>query len=73
MVVLRGTQRLSRHTTIELKTNFLGTAKSGRIVAEASLVHGGRTTQVWDAIVRDAACKTIAIFRCTQMFLWPQP
>ncbi len=62
----------SGFTTIELKTNFLGTAKSGRIVVDASLVHGGRTTQVWDAVVRDQAGKTIALFRCTQMVLWPK-
>jgi 1,4-dihydroxy-2-naphthoyl-CoA hydrolase len=59
-------------TTIELKTNFLGTAKSGRIVAKASLMHGGRTTQVWDTVIRDAAGKTIALFRCTQAVLWPR-
>ena len=63
----------SGFTTIELKANFLGTAKSGRIVADASRVHGGRATQVWDAVVRDQAGKTIALFRCTQMVLWPKP
>jgi 1,4-dihydroxy-2-naphthoyl-CoA hydrolase len=63
----------SGFTTIELKANFLGTAHSGRVVADASLVHGGRTTQVWDAIVRNDAGKTIALFRCTQMVLWPKP
>lgn len=62
----------SGFTTIELKANFLGTAKSGRIVAVATLVHGGRSTQVWDATVRDGAGKTIALFRCTQMVLWPK-
>jgi uncharacterized protein (TIGR00369 family) len=60
-------------TTIELKSNFLGTLLAGRIVARALLVHGGRTTQVWDAVVRDPADKTIALFRCTQMVLWPKP
>jgi uncharacterized protein (TIGR00369 family) len=39
-------------TTIELKSNFLGTVTSGSIHCEASFVHGGRTTQVWDATVR---------------------
>jgi len=63
----------SGFTTIELKSNFLGTALAGRIVAHASLVHGGRTTQVWDAVVRDPAGKTLALFRCTQMVLWPKP
>lgn len=57
-------------TTIELKTNFIGTALEGRISSEAHLMHGGRTTQVWDAEVKsDATGKTIALFRCTQMLL----
>ena len=58
-------------TTIELKTNFLGTALEGTIVAEATLAHGGRTTQVWDAIVR-ADGRTLALFRCTQLVLYPR-
>ena len=60
-------------TTIELKTNFLGTAREGAIAVEASLTHGGRTTQVWDATVKDETSgKTIAFFRCTQMLLYPK-
>lgn len=60
-------------TTIELKSNFLGTAREGVVSVEANLVHGGRTTQVWDAIVKaDATGKTIALFRCTQMILYPK-
>lgn len=60
-------------TTIELKSNFLGTARDGTVAAEASLLHGGRTTQVWDAVVRhEQTGKTMAMFRCTQMVLWPK-
>ncbi len=59
-------------TTIELKTNFLGTAREGRVECEARLTHGGRTTQVWDAEVTHQG-KTIALFRCTQMVLYPRP
>lgn len=55
--------------TIELKTNFLGTSRSGSIVCEARLVHGGKTTQVWDATVTADGGETIAMFRCTQMVL----
>ena len=58
-------------TTIELKSNHLGTARDGRLECEATPVHRGRTTQVWDATV-SAAGKTIALFRCTQMILWPK-
>ncbi len=58
-------------TTIELKTNFLGTARIGAITCEARLVHGGRTTQIWDAEVSDpAASRAIALFRCTQLILY---
>ena len=58
-------------TTIELKSNFLGTAREGTIACIAMQVHGGRTTQVWDATVTDEASgKTIALFRCTQLILY---
>lgn len=58
-------------TTIELKANFLGTAREGAVACEATLVHGGRSTQVWDARVTDEATgKTIALFRCTQLVLY---
>jgi uncharacterized protein (TIGR00369 family) len=56
-------------TTIELKTNFLRTANAGTITCEATLVHGGRTTQIWDATVRDERARTLALFRCTQLIL----
>jgi len=56
-------------TTIELKANFLGTARDGIIECASTLVHGGRSTQVWDATVTNDAGKTIALFRCTQMLL----
>jgi 1,4-dihydroxy-2-naphthoyl-CoA hydrolase len=60
-------------TTIELKSNFLGTTREGGVGVEARLVHGGRTTQVWDAVVTaEATGKTIALFRCTQMILYPK-
>jgi len=57
-------------TTIELKTNFLGTALDGTLTCESHRVHGGRTTQVWDAAVKDEAGKTLALFRCTQLLLY---
>jgi len=57
-------------TTIELKTNFLATALKGAIACESRLVHGGRTTQVWDATVIDESGKTLALFRCTQLLVY---
>jgi 1,4-dihydroxy-2-naphthoyl-CoA hydrolase len=56
-------------TTIELKTNFLRSAQNGTIDCEARLVHGGRTTQVWDATVADAEGRRMALFRATQLIL----
>jgi uncharacterized protein (TIGR00369 family) len=60
-------------TTVELKANFLGTVREGAIKCEATLAHGGRSTQVWDAEVLDEGTgKVIALFRCTQMILYPR-
>ena len=60
-------------TTIELKANFLGTTLDGVVVAQAKLAHGGRTSQVWDATVtREKDEKSIALFRCTQLILYPK-
>jgi uncharacterized protein (TIGR00369 family) len=58
-------------TTIELKSNHLGTVREGTVVCEARPVHLGRTTQVWDATVSSRESgRTLALFRCTQMLLY---
>lgn len=60
-------------TTIELKSNHLGTARDGTIAVTANAVHTGRTTQVWDAtVISKDNGRTIALFRCTQMILYPK-
>ena len=56
-------------TTIELKTNFLRSVLKGTIECEARLVHGGRTTQIWDAVVSAPGGRQMALFRCTQLIL----
>jgi 1,4-dihydroxy-2-naphthoyl-CoA hydrolase len=57
-------------TTIELKTNFLATARDGALRCGARLIHGGGRTQVWDANVsREQDERVIALFRCTQFLL----
>lgn len=63
----------SSFTTIELKSNHLGTARDGHLDCVAKPAHTGRTTQVWDAVVthRESG-KTVALFRCTQMILYPK-
>ena len=61
-------------TTIELKANFLGTARDGVILCSATPLHLGRNTQVWDAVIRAGdGVRKIALFRCTQMILWHNP
>lgn len=56
-------------TTLELKSNFIGTCLEGFIYCEAVAEHVGKTTQVWDAVVKKEDGKKIALFRCTQMIL----
>ena len=60
-------------TTLELKSNHLGTARDGVIECTATAAHLGRTTQVWDAVVahRESG-KTLALFRCTQLLIYPK-
>jgi len=60
-------------TTVEVKSNFVGTTLEGAVLFEAELLHGGRMTQVWDARARDEASgKLMAVFRCTQIILYPR-
>lgn len=63
----------SGFTTIELKSNHLGTVRDGVIQCVARPVHLGKTTQVWDAVItaRETG-RTLALFRCTQMILYPK-
>ncbi len=63
----------SGFTTIELKTNYLGTAREGVVKAIGTPIHRGKSTQVWDVkVLRASDNKTIALFRCTNMVLWPK-
>jgi len=62
------------HTTVELKANLLGSIRDGILECRATLVHGGKTTQVWDAtVIAMESGKTLALFRCTQLILYPTP
>jgi len=63
----------SNFTTIELKSNHLATATDGHLDCVARVAHQGRTTQVWDAVVTHRETgRTLALFRCTQMVLYPR-
>ena len=57
-------------TTLELKSNFLGTAKQGTLRVEAVAEHLGRTTQVWSATVFDDQGRKLSLYRCSQIILW---
>ncbi len=63
----------SGFTTVELKANFLGTAREGVVECEAVAAHLGGTTQIWDATCRrEGEEKPIVLFRCTQLVLRPR-
>jgi len=62
----------SGFTTLELKSNHLGTARDGTVTCTAKAAHHGRATQVWDATVEHKESgRVLAIFRCTQLLLYP--
>ena len=58
-------------TTLELKSNFIGAIREGKLLGECLPVHLGRTTQVWSVTIKNAATKkNIALFTCTQLVLY---
>jgi uncharacterized protein (TIGR00369 family) len=59
-------------TTAEIKCNFIGTATTGSVEIVASLVHSGRTTQLWDAEITSLSSgRRMALVRATQIILYP--
>jgi uncharacterized protein (TIGR00369 family) len=59
-------------TTIESKTNFIGSAKEGTTVnAESTPVHIGRRSSVWQTRITREDGKLVAIVTQTQMVLLP--
>ena len=59
-----------RTTTIESKTNFLGAVPVGsRVIGECTPFHRGRTTMVWQTLVRSEAGKLCAVVTQTQLVL----
>jgi 1,4-dihydroxy-2-naphthoyl-CoA hydrolase len=64
-------ERAKGFTTAELKVNLVATTGAGdALLAVATLVHGGRTTQVWDVVVsREQDDRPIGHFRATQYLL----
>ena len=59
--------------TIESKTNFIGGAAAGSVVTgEATPIHKGRTTQVWQTRVASADGKLVALVTQTQIVKPPR-
>ncbi len=57
-------------TTIESKTNFLAAAPAGaRVTGEATPVHRGRRTQVWQTRITTAEGRLVALVTQTQLVL----
>jgi 1,4-dihydroxy-2-naphthoyl-CoA hydrolase len=55
--------------TLESKTNFFAAAISGKVRAEATPLHQGRRTQVWQTRVTDESGKLLSLTIQTQMIL----
>jgi uncharacterized protein (TIGR00369 family) len=57
--------------TLELKTNFVGAVRSGSVRCLAKLLHAGRSTQLWEAVVENETdARAIAFFSCTELLLY---
>ena len=60
-------------TTLESKTNFLGSARVGEMVSgETTPLHVGRRSSVWQTRITNDAGKLLAVVTQTQMVLEPR-
>ena len=55
--------------TIESKTNFFAACRSGTLRAEATPLHKGKRTHVWQTRITDDAGKLLSLTTQTQMIL----
>jgi 1,4-dihydroxy-2-naphthoyl-CoA hydrolase len=60
-------------TTIESKTNFLAAGRGPHLIGEATPLHIGRNTMVWQTVVRDADDRRVAVVTQTQLVLTLDP
>ena len=58
-------------TTIESKTNFLAAGRGPHLVGEATPLHIGRNTMVWQTTIRDGDARRIAVVTQTQLVIVP--
>jgi uncharacterized protein (TIGR00369 family) len=56
-------------TTLESKTNFFAAGRAGVVRAEATPLHRGRRTMVWQTRVTDSSGRLLALTIQTQMVL----
>ena len=56
-------------TTIESKTNFIAAGRNGTVRAEATPLHRGKRTMVWQTRVTDEAGRLLSLTIQTQMVL----
>ncbi|WP_026694638.1 hotdog fold thioesterase [Peribacillus kribbensis] len=50
---------------LEINANHIRGKREGTVYAEASVLHRGRTTMVWEIKITDEQAKLICISRCT--------
>ena len=62
----------SSFTTVDLSSNLFRAVTAGTLYCRATMLHGGRTTQIWDAIVTDESDRKLSAFRCTELILYPR-
>lgn len=56
-------------TTLESKTNFFAAGRSGTVRAEATPLHRGKRTMVWQTRVSDESGRMLSLTTQTQMVL----
>jgi uncharacterized protein (TIGR00369 family) len=59
----------AKTATAESKTNFFAAARAGKVRAEATPLHKGRRTHVWQTRITDEAGKLLSLTIQTQMIL----
>lgn len=59
----------AKTATAESKTNFFAAARAGRVRAEATPLHKGKRTHVWQTRVTDETGKLLSLTIQTQMIL----
>jgi 1,4-dihydroxy-2-naphthoyl-CoA hydrolase len=59
----------AKTATAESKTNFFAAARAGKVRAEATPLHKGKRTHVWQTRVTDESGKLLSLTIQTQMIL----